>query len=125
MSLLTRLFTWWNGASAGTRIGLSRAREAGRDAAGNVYYVRPGGRRMVIYNGVVDASRIPPDWHLWMHGADIPPPSDRPIAVPAWVKPHQPNLTGTPRAHMPQGALAKAGVRARATGDYEPWSPGE
>ena len=73
--------------------------------------------------GEADASRIPPDWHLWMHGADMPPPSDRPLAAPKWTKAPQPNLTGTPLAWRPPGSLANDGKRPAATGDYEAWTP--
>jgi NADH:ubiquinone oxidoreductase subunit len=122
MSLFSPIFTWWNGSTWGTRRTVSGASEVGRDASGNAYYTR-GTRRFVVYHGYADASDIPPDWHLWMHGADMPPPSLQPLTVPRWVKPPLPNLTGTPKAHMPSGALARSGVRARATGDYEAWEP--
>ena len=125
MSLFSRLFTWWNGATALTRWDLARtAREVGRDAAGNIYYAsKRGDRRSVIYNGVADASRIDADWHLWMHGANMPPPSVRDVEPPRWVKPHVANLTGSAAAHVPSGSLRASGKRARATGDYEAWSP--
>lgn len=124
MSFFTRIFTWWNGSTWGTRRTVASGSEVGRDGWGNIYYAsRAGDRRWVTYNGYADASRIPPDWHLWMHGADMPPPSQLPIQVPRWVKPPQFNLTGTAQAHMPSGALERSGVRARATGDYEAWEP--
>ncbi len=122
MSFFTRIFTWWNGSTWGTRRTIAGSTEVGRDVFGNIYYTR-GPRRFVTYHAYADASDIPPDWHLWMHGADMPPPSQQPLVVPRWVKPPMPNLTGTPQAHMPSGALARSGVRARATGDYEAWSP--
>ena len=122
---LNNLLTWWNGATPGTRLMISRSgRAVGEDEYGNRYYVsRDGKRRWVLYAGEADASRIPPDWHLWMHGADMPPPSERPLVAPGWAKAAQPNLTGTAQAHMPSGSLAKVGNRARATGDYEAWTP--
>lgn len=120
--MISRFFTWWNGATLLTRLVARSGREVGRDEADNVYYA-VGDRRWVIYNGVADASRIPPDWHLWMHGANMPPPSERPIAAPRWLRPHLPNLTGTAGAHVPSGSLMAGGQRARATGDYEAWSP--
>ena len=123
MSFFTGIFSWWNGASFGARLSAAAATEVGRDADGNIYYADGKGRRFVTYNGVADASRIPPDWHLWMHGADMPPPSQTPVATPRWVKPPVPNLTGTAAAHMPSGALAREASRARATGDYEAWEP--
>lgn len=125
MSLFTRLFTWWNGATMLTRWEARRGgREVGRDAAGNIYYgSNAGDRRYVIYNGVADASHIDADWHLWMHGANTPPPSARPATTAGWQRPHVANLTGTGLAHTPSGSLGASGIRARATGDYEAWTP--
>lgn len=124
MSFFRGIFSWWNGASFGARWTVGGATEVGRDGWGNIYYAeKRGERRYVTYNGVADASRIPPEWHLWMHGADMPPPSRQALPTQSWVRPPQPNLTGTASAHMPSGALEKSGVRARATGDYEAWVP--
>ena len=53
-------------------------------------------RRWVIYNGIAEASTVPPAWHGWLHHVvDIPPTEDRTKPHP-WEKPHRPNLTGTP-----------------------------
>ncbi|MDU6836092.1 MAG: NADH-ubiquinone oxidoreductase subunit NDUFA12 family protein, partial [Bradyrhizobium sp.] len=41
-----------------------------------------------------------------------------------WEKPHQPNLTGTPLAYRPAGSTLASGRRPKATGDYQPWTPG-
>jgi len=112
----TMLFTWLRG------------RVVGRDAAGNVYYqerrARADGRRRrwVIYAGEPEASRVPPEWHAWLHyttDAPLPAGSARP-----WQKPHQPNVTGTPLSYRPPGHDYAGGQRAAATGDYEAWTPG-
>ncbi len=122
------IFAWWNGATLGTRAGLRGKTKVGSDAEGNVYWMggkdtagRP--RRWVIYAGSNDASRVPPEWFSWLHHQidDVP---DRALPpVRAWEKPAVPNLTGTPLAYRPPGALEKGGERVRATGDYEAWSP--
>jgi NADH:ubiquinone oxidoreductase subunit len=70
----TRLFTWLWG------------KEVGRDGAGNRYFRHKRGgttmdcslqkeRRWVIYRGEDEASRVPPEWHLWLHHTtdEIPP----------------------------------------------------
>lgn len=121
-------FTWWNGASWGTIIGLRGKRRVGEDAGGNVYW--QGGRdthgnerRWVIYNGPNDASRIPPPWFAWLHHQldDVP---DHALPLPRpWQKPAAANMTGTPLAYRPPGALEKGGQRAAASGDYEAWTP--
>lgn len=128
MGLNLNPFTWWNGATLGTWIGLRGKVQVGEDALGNVYY--KGGidthgqpRRWVIYAGSNDASRIAPEWFSWLHHQVDDVPS---VALPpprAWQQPAEPNRTGTPLAYRPNGALEKGGVRAAATGDYEAWSP--
>lgn len=126
---LLDILTWWKGPGLGTRWQTSRyGREAGRDAEGNIYYsspARPGvpEKRWVIYNGTPEASRVPPEWHLWLHKTVDTTPAERPMRPRVWEKPWQPNLTGTTRAHTPSGSLMATGKRARATGDYEAWTP--
>ncbi len=128
MSLNLNPFTWWNGATFGTWLGLRGKARVGEDAQGNVYW--EGGRmadgrarRWVIYSGANDASRVPPEWFGWLHHQvdDLP---DRALPPPrAWEKDPLPNLTGTSLAYRPPGALEAGGRRIAATGDYEAWSP--
>ena len=40
-----------------------------------------------------------------------------------WQKPHLANATGTPASYRPPGHDYEGGHRARATGDYEAWTP--
>jgi NADH:ubiquinone oxidoreductase subunit len=130
MGVLGKIFTWWNGATIGTTLALRGKRKVGEDVLGNVYYLGGKGmdgnpRRWVIYNGSNDASRVPPDWFSWLHHQidDVP---DRALPpVRPWQKPPAANLTGTPRAYRPSGALEAGGVRPAATGDYEAWTPSE
>ena len=128
MGILASIFTWWNGATLGTRFGLRGMTRVGDDELGNVYYEgkpRTDGRnqRWVIYQGSNDASRVPPEWFSWLHHQIDAVPA---VAMPparAWQKPMVPNMTGTPLAYRPQGALEKGGRRAQVTGDYEAWTP--
>jgi NADH:ubiquinone oxidoreductase subunit len=122
------IFTWWNGATVGTLLGLRGKSKAGTDDDGNVYWEggkdlsgRP--RRWVIYKGSNDASRVPPEWFSWLHHQidDVPERALPPHR--AWQQEPLPNLTGTPLAYRPPGALEKGAHRVRATGDYEAWSP--
>ena len=108
----TRLMTWWKGE------------RVGQDQFDNTYYrERNGGRRRwVIYKGRPEASKVPADWHAWLHRTVDQPPSAQSPRRP-WEKPHQPNLTGTPYAYRPSGSLLQGGRRPQATGDYEPWRP--
>lgn len=124
MSIGTRLFTWWKGELVGTdQFGNRYYREKARRAL-----VRGGGmasreRRWVLYNGEVEASRVPPQWHAWLHHTIDAPPADGGRPKYPWQKEHEPNLTGTPVAYRPPGSLYRGGERDRAAGDYEPWLP--
>lgn len=123
MGLLSQLFTWWNGQTLGTKLWTSRNGErVGEDDQGNVFYqTADGARRWVIYNGEMEASRVSPEWHGWLHHTFEAPPTEAPLARKSWEKPHRPNLTGTVDAYHPPGSLYSATPRAKA--DYDAWSP--
>jgi len=125
VKILKRIFTWWDGATIGTQLHTRRnGRQVGTDSDGNIYYeAKQGGRRWVIYNGPAEASRVPPEWHGWLHRTVDTPPTESNVPARTWQKPHISNPTGTPLAHVPKGALSAGGERARATGDYEAWTP--
>lgn len=130
MSILGKIFTWWDGATIGTLLWSSaNGTHVGTDGQGNKYYrskkVRAGERerRWVIYEGLNDASRVPAEWHGWLHHSyDALPESHLP-APKIWEAEFTPNATGTPAAYRPMGALERGGKRARAGGDYEAWTP--
>lgn len=123
MRFLLRLLTWWNGQTLGTQLWTRRhGRKVGEDEQGNVYYQnRDGTRRWVIYNGESEASRVPPDWHGWLHHTVSEPPTTAPLAHKPWEAPHQPNLTGSPSAYVPSGSLRRPRPQARR--DYDAWQP--
>jgi len=125
MPFFKMIFSWWNSATWGTWLTTRLYGEpVGTDAFGNRYYQnRSGSRRWVIYNGTVEASRVPPDWHGWLHHTYAEPPTKAPLKAKPYEQPYQPNLTGTDAAYRPDGSLAKGGVRPPATGDYQPWKP--
>lgn len=101
----------------------------GQDEFGNKYYElrrqpKTGRRtRWVLYNGIAEASKIPPAWHGWMHYTHEKPLSAAEAKRWPWQKDHLPNLTGTKYAYMPPGHILKGGERDRAISDYEPWQP--
>ena len=127
MYFLKRLVTWWNSQTLGTQIFTARKGvKVGEDDQGNIYYQSGGGkRRWVIYNGEAEASRVPAEWHGWLHGSfddgGVPESNLPPARI--WEVDYTPNATGTTAAYRPQGALERGGKRAAATGDYEAWSP--
>src|SRR5690348_5156722 len=98
-----------------------RGVEIGRDEFGNRYYrnrhPEQGVREKcwVVYAGEPEASKVPPEWHIWLHHtADVPLSGKR----WAWQKPHVQNMTGTPDAYFPPGHTLEGGKRPKATGDY-------
>lgn len=133
MSILSKIFTWWDGATIGTSLWSSRHGEhVGTDAAGNKYYrstnkkvVTTEGyeRRWVIYAGANDASNVPAEWHGWLHHSYDEVPESHLAPPRIWEVDYTPNATGTVAAYRPRGALERGGNRAPATGDYEAWSP--
>lgn len=130
MGVIKNIFTWWEGQTFGTWLHTrTRGVRVGADAEGNVYYQarkpEPAGhyRRWVTYHGNNDASRVPPEWYGWLHNTHDAPPSEGLPAPRDWEAAPIPNLTGTPQAYRPKGALESGGQRAKATGDYEAWSP--
>lgn len=130
LSLLTSIFTWWNGATLGTRWTVWRSGKfVGEDELGNKYYeepkARPGlwRRRWVLYNGLAEASKVPAEWHGWLHHTVKQAPTETDYQAKSWQTGHQPNYTGTDRAYHPKGSLAGDAVRAPATGDYKAWQP--
>lgn len=115
--------TWWHGQTVGTQLFTARhGQRVGEDEQGNVFYQsRDGKRRWVIYNGEVEASRVSPDWHGWLHHTFDAPPTDAPLPKKSWEKAHLPNLTGTPEAYAPPGSIRRPHPAERR--DYEAWQP--
>ena len=114
----TKLYTWLHG------------KKVGEDDFGNCYYhlkkVPTDGsrrKRWVVYNGMVEPSKIPALWHAWLHYTIDELPTDMKIAKHDWQKEHVPNLTGTKGAYLPDGHIARGGERAASSSDYEAWTP--
>ena len=100
-----QIFTWWHRQTVGTFLyTLFTWKYAGSDEFGNKYYINSKGRRWVIYKKDIESSQIPSEWHLWMHflTKNIPVPKKK----FDWQINHQENLTGTVKAHKPDGLLS-------------------
>ncbi len=114
---ITHVLTWLRGEQVGV------------DSEGNKYYHErrvPSDRRRrrwVVYQGADEASRVPPEWHAWLHYTVDKMPDPQNSIIQPWQEVHQPNLTGTDGAYRPPGHTLEGGRRAAATGDYEPWTP--
>lgn len=128
MGLFSDIFTWWNGSTLSTRLYTKgNGRFIGEDTAGNRYYEDMKGlgpadrpRRWVIYNGEADASKVPPEWHGWLHYI-VDEPGNAAYQAKSWQKPHVPNMTGTSAAYRPAGSILNPTRRRPAAPDYEPW----
>lgn len=123
MYFLKRLLTWWNSQTIGTQIFTARKGvKVGEDDQGNIYYqTRDAKRRWVIYKGEMEASRVPPDWHGWLHFTWDQPPTKAPLAHKRWEKPHLENLSGSELAYAPTGSICRSQPALRR--DYEAWQP--
>jgi len=121
INFLKQIFTWWYKQTVGTLIyTLFTGKLAGSDQFGNKYYFNSKGKRWVIYKNNIEASKIPPEWHSWIHFIGINKPSDE-IKKFSWQKQHEENLSGTNRAHKPEGSLAFDTKKKMKK--YEIWKP--
>jgi len=125
MPFFSMIFAWWKTATYGTLMTTwFSGQKVGADKFGNRYYqTKDGKRRWVLYAGTVEASRVPPDWHGWLHHTFKEPPTVDVLMPKVWELDHRPNMTGTDGAYRPEGSLARSGVRAAAAGDYQAWKP--
>jgi NADH:ubiquinone oxidoreductase subunit len=131
MGIFREIFSWWDGNTLGTRLTIWRqGRLVGRDELGNAYYEQKKGvgplgrpRRWVTYTDLAEASKVPADWHGWLHYTVDEPPTARSYQPRPWQRPHRMNMTGTAEAYRPPGSILARGVRPKGTGDYKPWRP--
>ncbi|NTU77106.1 MAG: NADH:ubiquinone oxidoreductase subunit NDUFA12 [Alphaproteobacteria bacterium] len=123
-SLIRRL------SQIGTRLHTKlRGVEVGCDSFGNRYYrakkTPKDGResRWVIYQGEPEASKVPPEWHIWLHHiAKAPIPAGEALQMP-WQKPHMINPTGTAEALYPPGHFLRGPDRVPVAPEYLAWRP--
>lgn len=101
----------------------------GTDSFGNRYYRSKRkdrwGReqRWCMFKGSEEASRVPPEWHAWLHHTVEEPLTRLSTKIKNWQLEHIPNMTGSSQAYRPPGHVVQGGERGRATGDYEAWRP--
>ena len=96
LTLLKKIFTWWNQDTFGTRLKtIFFGKLVGTDKLGNKYYESKSGRRWVIYNGEVEASKIPNEWYSWMHHMNNRIQNDHDLKKYDWQKEHLPNQSGS------------------------------
>jgi NADH:ubiquinone oxidoreductase subunit len=113
----TMIYTWLNGELVGT------------DEFGNRYYsskrkkLYGEARRWVLYKGTPEGSKVPAEWHSWLHRTTGIPLTEQAAQAPSWQKPHEQNPSGSVAAYRPQGHDLNGGNRSATGGDYEAWSP--
>ena len=122
MSFLKQIFTWWHRQTFGTFIyTLIIGKFVGEDEFGNKYYSdSKDKKRWVIYKKRVESTKIPPNWHSWIHFQTKNKPNLKGQLF-SWQKQHEENLTGTKKAYKPEGSLSTD--LKKDMKKYETWKP--
>ena len=102
LTIFKEIFTWWNHQTFGTRIYTTIfGKLIGKDEYGNKYFESKKGKRWVIYNGEVEATKISNEWYSWMHFTNNKISNTKKTERYDWQKPHKPNQTGSEHAYRP------------------------
>ena len=103
LTFIKEILTWWNRQTLGTRIQtILFGKFIGEDEFGNKYYEnKKRKKRWIIYNGEIEATKIPVEWYSWMHFTPNKIEKKHILEKYEWQKPHQSNLTGTDQAYYP------------------------
>lgn len=129
MIFFRKIFTWWHDSTIGAQLATWRGGKlVGRDAQGNTYYHSPKNtkKRWVLYKGIIEPTRIPVAWHIWLHNMNEQSPAElgeESAMVYRWQKIRSPNVTGTRWAYYPQGSLLKTGNGVSNKSNYKLWNP--
>tara|TARA_Y100000741_G_scaffold356088_1_gene332277 strand:- start:331 stop:681 length:351 start_codon:yes stop_codon:yes gene_type:complete len=116
MNIGTFIYTWIYGELVGS------------DEFGNKYYCNSKNftekkyNRWVIFNGEVEATKVPPHWHAWLHKTVDEPPIDYSHKYD-WQKQHSRNLTGTKDAYYPDSHPLSKNNTKEEKEEYEKWTP--
>ena len=118
-NFLKMIFTWWNKQTLGTFLyTLFTGKFAGSDEFGNKYYYNSENKRWVVYNKRVESTKIPPEWHMWIHFLNKKVPTKNQNKYD-WQKKYEENLTGTSKAYRPEGSLLSE--KNKSTKKYDTW----
>ncbi len=117
MSLSTKIYTFFYG------------KLIGEDEYGNKYFSNKKdfkdikAKRWVMFKGQIEASKIPPHWHAWLHRSIDEPPLNYKHKY-KWQKDHKVNRTGSNEAYFPPShPLSKSYDTNKKNNDYESWTP--
>ena len=83
------------------KLSIGLCQKIGRDSAGNTYFqdryflftAKRTLKRWVLYKGIADGSKIPPEWYGWIHYTTN--------EVPNHKTPSPINLSATPECYSP------------------------
>jgi NADH:ubiquinone oxidoreductase subunit len=104
------------------------SKKIGNDEFGNSYFeskkvTNNNKKRFVVYNGLAEPSKIPSNWHSWLHYTTNTAPVNINLNKHSWQKIHLPNLTGTKFSYFPSGSKKIGGHRSKVSSDYQSWVP--
>ena len=123
-SFFLEIFTWWNNQTFGTRVfTFLNGKKVGSDSDGNIFYVhkKNANKRWVIYNGLMDASRIQAIWHDWIHHRTDEIPNQQDLENLDWYKHHKSNTTGTIDSYFPN--QLNSNISQNLQKHYKAWQP--
>ena len=99
----------------------------GQDQFGNKYYCNSNkfesksAKRWVIFYKEIEASKVPPHWHAWLHKTINVSPINYSHKY-SWQKEHSENFTGTSNAYFPNShPLSKSLDNIKSKKEYERW----
>jgi len=101
-NFLKLVFTWWNSQTIGTLLfTFFFGKLVGEDEFKNKYYKNKSDKRWVIFNNEIESTKIPPEWHAWIHHLidDLP---GKKFEKYKWQKKYSENPTGTNLAFNPK-----------------------
>ena len=96
------------------------SKKIGADEFGNQYFQNKKGKRFVVYNGIVEPSKVPAEWFGWLHYTTNIVPVNINTHKFSWQKIHTPNLTGTKNAYSPRNTS-----QPKTSSQYQAWKPNE
>ena len=104
LTFIKEILTWWNHQTIGTRLyTIFFGKLVGTDDFGNKYYEnKKRKKRWIIYNGEIEATKIPIEWYSWMHSIKNKIEETHELKKYNWQKNHLSNQTGTDKAYNPQ-----------------------
>jgi len=75
-------------------------------------------KRMVLYKGLAEPTKVPANWHSWLHYTSDDIPKNH-LAY-SWQKNHLPNRSGTSLAYTPPDTEERV---EPSRGLYKAWHP--